>query len=152
MILRAAKRCSKYRVWEITHITLSGNTWSNIPPRRPRPRCECDAIEFRSFEMNGTDVASNFRKVRTTRLTTIYNICLLNQCDINIVLVRTVCNVVWGYQCMILHHCRTAVIYTNLSYTVKKLRENVKNSRIHLDRLQNKLTHCKGIRNNTGSR
>jgi len=25
-------------------------------------------------------------------------------------------------------------------------------SRIHLDRLQNKFTHCKGIRNNTGSR
>jgi len=27
-----------------------------------------------------------------------------------------------------------------------------KNSRIHLDRLQNKFTHCKGIRNNTDSR
>ena len=27
-----------------------------------------------------------------------------------------------------------------------------KNSRIHLVRLQNKFTHCKGIRNNTGSR
>ena len=27
-----------------------------------------------------------------------------------------------------------------------------KNSRIHLDRLQNKFAHCKGIRNNTGSR
>jgi hypothetical protein len=27
-----------------------------------------------------------------------------------------------------------------------------KNSRIHLDRLQNKFTHFKGIRNNTGSR
>jgi hypothetical protein len=28
----------------------------------------------------------------------------------------------------------------------------VKNSRIHLDRLQNKFIHYKGIRNNTGSR
>jgi hypothetical protein len=43
-----------------------------------RPRCECDAIEFQSFEMNGTEVASNFRKARTTRLTIIYeyNLCI----------------------------------------------------------------------------
>ena len=30
--------------------------------------------------------------------------------------------------------------------------EIYENSRIHLDSLQNKFTHCKGIRNNTGSR
>ena len=81
--------CSMCRLWQITHNTLSGNILSNIPPGRPRPRCECDTIEFRSFEMKGTEVASNFRKARTTRLTTIYNHWLCKQCDIHIVLVRT---------------------------------------------------------------
>jgi len=81
--------CSMYRVWEITHNTLSGSIWSNIPPGRPRLRCECGAVEFRSFEMNGTEIASNFRKTRTTRLTTIYNLWLCKQCDIHFVLVRT---------------------------------------------------------------
>jgi len=39
-------------------------------------------------------------------------------------------------------------------YIIDHSRDEIyeKNSRIHLDRLKNKFTHCKGIRNNTGSR
>jgi len=47
-----------------------------------------------------------------------------------------------------------------MDYYSKGYQENIssrdeifeKNSSINLDRLQNKFTHCKGIRNNTGSK